>query len=42
MLESGGLFLGDTLEVHIKLQAVKQTTPAGCCRVRHLTPLYIR
>jgi polyisoprenoid-binding protein YceI len=37
-LESG-LFLGDTLDVHIEIQAVKQTTPAGCRRVRHLTPL---
>jgi polyisoprenoid-binding protein YceI len=37
--ESGGLFLGDTLDVQIELRAVKQTTPAGCRRVRHLTLL---
>jgi hypothetical protein len=36
-LESGGLFLGNTLDVHIELRAVNQTTPAGCRRVRHLT-----
>jgi polyisoprenoid-binding protein YceI len=38
-LECCGLFLGDTLDVHIELRAVKQTTPAGCRRVRHLTLL---
>jgi hypothetical protein len=42
MLGRGGLVVGDTLEVHIELQAVKQTTPAGCRRVRHLTLLDIR
>ena len=40
-LESGGLFLGDTLDVHIEVQAVKQTIPAGRRRVRHLTLLNI-
>lgn len=40
-LESGGLFLGDTLDVRIEVQAVKQTTPAGCSRVGHLTLLEI-
>jgi polyisoprenoid-binding protein YceI len=37
--EGAGLFLGDTLDVHIELRAVKQTTSAGCRRVRHLTLL---
>ena len=40
-LESGGLFLGGTLDIHIELQAAKQMTPAGCRRVRHLTLLEI-
>jgi polyisoprenoid-binding protein YceI len=40
-LESGGLFLGDTLDIHIEVQAVKQTAPAGGRRVRHLTLLEV-
>jgi polyisoprenoid-binding protein YceI len=37
-LESGGLFLGNTLDVHMEIRAVKRT-PAGCRCVRHLTLL---
>jgi polyisoprenoid-binding protein YceI len=40
-LESSGLFLGHTLDVHIEIRAVNQTIPAGCRRVRQLTLLTI-
>jgi polyisoprenoid-binding protein YceI len=40
-LESGGLVLGDNLDVYVEIQAVKRTTPAGSHLAPHLTLLDI-